>query len=85
MRRRLETNNEVVASTVRGLAENYALGDIFTMDVTTLPYRRSPVANEDSTEGSRVYLTMQQKSSTQLLSGPANGTTWPTFDLASSV
>ena len=66
MRRRLETNNGVVVSTLRGLAGNYALGDIFTMDVTTLAYRRSPVANKDSTEGFRVYLTMSADATEKL-------------------
>ena len=47
---RLEINNEVAASNVRGLNENYKLGDIFAMGVTTLAFRRSPVANKHSTD-----------------------------------
>ena len=42
-----EINNEVVASALRGFVENYAS---FLMDVTILAFRRSPVANKNSTE-----------------------------------
>ena len=43
VRRRIEINNEMVASTLGELVENYALQDIL-MDVTNLAFRRSPVA-----------------------------------------
>ena len=36
VRRRIEINNEVVASTLGELVENYAFEDILTVDVTNL-------------------------------------------------
>ena len=41
----LEINDVVVASTLQGLVDNYALQDIFTIDVTKLAFPLSLVAN----------------------------------------
>ena len=54
MRRRLEINIEVVASTLRGLVKNCPLQDIFTMVVTNLAFCRSPVANKHNTDPCKV-------------------------------
>ena len=45
-RSRLDVNEEMVASIMPRLVEKYALNDIFTMDVTSLAFRRSPVATK---------------------------------------
>ena len=60
IRRHLEINKEVVASTLRGLVENYSLQDIFKfmMDITNLAFRTSPVTNEHSTDVYKLVLTI---------------------------
>ena len=51
------------------LVENYSIKDIFRMDVTSLAYRRSPVANEFSTEKYQAILAINADASEKLNPG----------------
>ena len=65
----LDVNEEMVASIMPRLVEKYALNDIFTMDVTSLAFRRSPVANEHSTDEFKVVLAINADASEKLIPG----------------
>ena len=69
MESRLEMNNEDVASILPRLIENFSLTDIFTMDVTSLAFRRSPVANENSTEEFKVVFAINADATEKMIPG----------------
>ena len=57
MRRRLERNNVIICTKIPGLVAEYCLRNIFTIDVTQLEFRRSPVAGESAEEAFKEELS----------------------------
>ena len=51
------------------LIENFSLTDIFTMDVTSLAFRRSPVANANSTEDFKVLFAIYADATEKMTPG----------------
>ena len=56
-RRRQERNNVIISTAFPGLLAVYCMRDIFTIDVTPLEFRRSPVAGEGTEETCKEILS----------------------------